>query len=98
YNSHSSATYVYLFTLLYYSPLSVSLLIHFFFQAEDGIRDRNVTGVQTCALPIFWNVTLQTLSNCMSNISTHTCSNLSCCWVWTICCLIHKSRYVTNDI
>src|SRR5699024_12107755 len=29
------------------------VLIHhlFFFQAEDGIRDRNVTGVQTCALP-----------------------------------------------
>src|SRR5699024_11797172 len=26
--------------------------LHFFFQAEDGIRDRNVTGVQTCALPI----------------------------------------------
>src|SRR5699024_11968860 len=26
-----------------------------FFQAEDGIRDRNVTGVQTCALPIFNN-------------------------------------------
>src|SRR5699024_12226779 len=25
----------------------------FFFQAEDGIRGRNVTGVQTCALPIF---------------------------------------------
>src|SRR5207249_7927662 len=25
----------------------------FFFQAEDGIRDRNVTGVQTCALPIY---------------------------------------------
>src|SRR6266516_4050759 len=25
----------------------------FFFQAEDGIRDRTVTGVQTCALPIF---------------------------------------------
>src|SRR5699024_11996592 len=23
-----------------------------FFQAEDGIRDRNVTGIQTCALPI----------------------------------------------
>src|SRR5699024_2736752 len=26
----------------------------FFFQAEDGIRDRNVTGVQTCALPIYF--------------------------------------------
>jgi len=28
-------------------------LFVFFFQAEDGIRDRDVTGVQTCALPIF---------------------------------------------
>src|SRR5699024_9500 len=28
------------------------LISFFFFQAEDGIRDRNVTGVQTCALPI----------------------------------------------
>src|SRR5207248_4978992 len=27
-------------------------LLFFFFQAEDGIRDRTVTGVQTCALPI----------------------------------------------
>src|SRR5699024_11548767 len=37
----------------------------FFFQAEDGIRDRNVTGVQTCALPI--------LSAC----SKHSDSNFS---------------------
>src|SRR5437016_12634049 len=28
-------------------------LIFFFFQAEDGIRDWSVTGVQTCALPIY---------------------------------------------
>src|SRR5690625_5486510 len=28
-------------------------VICFFFQAEDGIRDGHVTGVQTCALPIF---------------------------------------------
>src|SRR5437868_12287735 len=28
------------------------MFLFFFFQAEDGIRDRNVTGVQTCALPI----------------------------------------------
>src|SRR2546430_11118254 len=26
----------------------------FFFQAEDGIRDLTVTGVQTCALPIYF--------------------------------------------
>src|SRR5205823_11537577 len=32
------------------SKVRVSLL--FFFQAEDGIRDKLVTGVQTCALPI----------------------------------------------
>src|SRR5438309_7621171 len=29
-----------------------SSLFFFFFQAEDGIRDGTVTGVQTCALPI----------------------------------------------
>src|SRR5690625_7557657 len=27
-------------------------MVFFFFQAEDGIRDGHVTGVQTCALPI----------------------------------------------
>src|SRR2546430_6414276 len=43
------------------SPLSASSrqmtyvsLFFFFFQAEDGIRDLTVTGVQTCALPIFF--------------------------------------------
>src|SRR5699024_11683428 len=37
------------------SMLQIGLVLacFFFFQAEDGIRDRNVTGVQTCALPIF---------------------------------------------
>src|SRR5699024_11273872 len=29
-------------------------VLRLFFQAEDGIRDRNVTGVQTCALPIYY--------------------------------------------
>src|SRR5215813_9481393 len=29
------------------------MIFFFFFQAEDGIRDADVTGVQTCALPIF---------------------------------------------
>src|SRR5207245_8498966 len=31
-------------------------LFFFFFQAEDGIRDATVTGVQTCALPISHDV------------------------------------------
>src|SRR5437667_7426829 len=30
----------------------MAVFVSFFFQAEDGIRDRDVTGVQTCALPI----------------------------------------------
>src|SRR2546430_12753161 len=34
-------------TVVYLAPCSF-----FFFQAEDGIRDLTVTGVQTCALPI----------------------------------------------
>src|SRR3712207_6864498 len=33
--------------------MSISCSRFFFFQAEDGIRDIGVTGVQTCALPIF---------------------------------------------
>src|SRR3989454_7275667 len=31
----------------------VRCIFFFFFQAEDGIRDYKVTGVQTCALPIY---------------------------------------------
>src|SRR5207248_8023588 len=31
----------------------ICVTIIFFFQAEDGIRDRTVTGVQACALPIY---------------------------------------------
>src|SRR5207253_7949132 len=34
-----------------------SFFFFFFFQAEDGIRDGHVTGVQTCALPIFTSPT-----------------------------------------
>src|SRR5699024_11775815 len=39
--------------LLVFIGLFFVIFFFFFFQAEDGIRDRNVTGVQTCALPIF---------------------------------------------
>src|SRR2546429_4394335 len=39
--------------------MSLVRLCVFFFQAEDGIRDVAVTGVQTCALPIFFNRVLR---------------------------------------
>src|SRR5690554_7516589 len=42
---------VYLDYLLFFHAYC-SFLFFFFFQAEDGIRDADVTGVQTCALPI----------------------------------------------
>src|SRR5260370_12507391 len=35
-----------------FSGQSLPITMFFFFQAEDGIRDSSVTGVQTCALPI----------------------------------------------
>src|SRR5256885_12216344 len=35
-----------------YALQAVNYVCFFFFQAEDGIRDYKVTGVQTCALPI----------------------------------------------
>src|SRR5437867_9598660 len=42
----------YLFFCLDICMFGFIVYFFFFFQAEDGIRDRTVTGVQTCALPI----------------------------------------------
>src|SRR5690606_39532052 len=39
--------------ILFAACIFVLFFFFFFFQAEDGIRDFHVTGVQTCALPIF---------------------------------------------
>src|SRR2546422_645270 len=39
-------------------------LFFFFFQAEDGIRDVAVTGVQTCALPISFSISLSWILRC----------------------------------
>src|SRR5947207_4534775 len=44
---------IYIHSLFYYyGNSSFYFMFFFFFQAEDGIRDHCVTGVQTCALPI----------------------------------------------
>src|SRR5256885_12497407 len=44
--------------MLFYKRViqEISEIFGFFFQAEDGIRDYKVTGVQTCALPILKRV------------------------------------------
>ena len=44
----------------------------FFFQAEDGIRDWSVTGVQTCALPIFGSSRKTTLGEPINAIAIRT--------------------------
>src|SRR2546430_16973772 len=44
-------------------------MLFFFFQAEDGIRDLTVTGVQTCALPIL----TRTFSLSETHSSLHLC-------------------------
>src|SRR5260370_23220787 len=41
--------------------------IIFFFQAEDGIRDSSVTGVQTCALPISYTLTVA-MTGCSTDV------------------------------
>src|SRR2546427_5103500 len=50
--------------------VNVHCFFFFFFQAEDGIRDLTVTGVQTCALPI-WASTCRTAS-----------ARTAGCWPW----------------
>src|SRR5688572_32329870 len=44
--------YSYFFLFFFFVYLCIFFFFFFFFQAEDGIRDLTVTGVQTCALPI----------------------------------------------
>src|SRR2546425_12390718 len=53
----------------------------FFFQAEDGIRDKLVTGVQTCALPILPYVVIA------GNHSQVCCYRLLKIWIWI--CKLH---------
>src|SRR6266511_2842381 len=44
--------FFYFFFFFFFFIYLTSFIFFFFFQAEDGIRDFHVTGVQTCALPI----------------------------------------------
>src|SRR5699024_12207695 len=51
----------------------------FFFQAQDGIRDRNVTGVQTCALPIWPISHMRSMNPKMTNSRLFSTSS-----TWTV--------------
>src|SRR5437762_4450375 len=57
-------SYICLIVILFFSSsLYVVFFFFFFFQAEDGIRDTSVTGVQTCALPISVDVFRMNVEN-----------------------------------
>src|SRR5690606_40137904 len=65
-------------------------LVYFFFQAEDGIRDFHVTGVQTCALPI---CTSQSVTSSFMGCSLeHRSSMPSRCLTLTNSCNRLQSR------
>src|SRR5436309_10555271 len=49
--------------IFYCVHMYIYAIVFFFFQAEDGIRDFHVTGVQTCALPILNSANLDTYAN-----------------------------------
>src|SRR5207249_6558389 len=52
--------------------------LFYFFQAEDGIRDRNVTGVQTCALPILPEESQKQCSGSCRSRANATIARLIC--------------------
>src|SRR2546421_8757547 len=65
--------------ILAFCSCCLCCLFFFFFQAEDGIRDLIVTGVQTCALPIYrlgdslpwaFSPPVKTISACQNGRST----------------------------
>src|SRR5438034_682585 len=65
---------------------SVAFLVFFFFQAEDGIRDHCVTGVQTCALPILTNPTRGSRTLPVRNAAT----------VWRIASATRSGRWLVR--
>src|SRR5256886_9540225 len=73
------------------------VVLSFFFQAEDGIRDLTVTGVQTCALPIYLSTIYTGIAVCFAtgllplqllgtwvNIGTLLAFVLVCAGVWIL--------------
>src|SRR5438874_7140128 len=69
---------VHIFLFFYLCNL-LFFFFFFFFQAEDGIRDLYVTGVQTCALPILKTLTGKFLNLPVSVFTTLLYLNLIAC-------------------
>src|SRR2546422_5938540 len=85
------------------------LFLFFFFQAEDGIRDVAVTGVQTCALPILFPALMMATASpfLTSSVPTQieesrlrrtTCEGCSCISTrWEAWCTDRKSTRLNSS-
>src|SRR5437016_13335147 len=70
----------------------------FFFQAEDGIRDWSVTGVQTCALPIYSGHGGDGPQNCPAQVSVYDVYNLTqFCSTCSFTCIRSAERRVGKE-
>src|SRR5438034_6841366 len=86
--------------MLLFVFLFFSYFFFFFFQAEDGIRDHCVTGVQTCALPI--SQTNSTRQSCLIFVHPRT-STIPICPVLCTCvpphgCSSTRSEEHTSEL
>src|SRR2546429_6459746 len=71
--------------------------VFFFFQAEDGIRDVAVTGVQTCALPISgFAATTTALRRLSRTCSVSASSTSSCCAAAASACCCSTATSTTS--
>src|SRR5699024_11724327 len=84
----------YVDVIIDFSYFSIVNCVDFFFQAEDGIRDRNVTGVQTCALPIYGMGRGPSKTSCTSS------NRLQRSWRWLLATEIGTETFlmVTSNI
>src|SRR5271169_754198 len=80
------------------------LVFFFFFQAEDGIRDATVTGVQTCALPISHPQALRSLPHhallngvaARIRSNSHAGGRLMHYFSWSVSCRLTAADLVLN--
>src|SRR5690554_7460231 len=79
-----------MFSIYFFFIIMFSLIFFFFFfQAEDGIRDADVTGVQTCALPIY--ALKPVTKRFIGSVKPHHQFSLGMLWGFLPCGLIYSA-------
>src|SRR5690554_7778379 len=73
------------------------LFFFFFFQAEDGIRDADVTGVQTCALPISQAMSTLALERAQE-VADKVTTALGGCGIFGVELFIKGDEVIFNEV